>query len=62
METIKTFEKQFETCPECGSENLQNIEGYFEDGGYSQHVWCEDCGQKWWEIYTFSKTEVYKDE
>jgi hypothetical protein len=40
-------------CPTCGGDNLQTT-GFFKSRDnmkVENHVWCEDCGSHWDDIY-----------
>jgi len=43
-------------CPECGSEDLINMEHDIEDG-VAIKVGCENCDNYWWEVYAHSFSE-----
>ncbi len=55
--TDKTAPQPPEACPYCGA-SLEGSDCYgsFDVDGHqtSQEAWCPECGEKWYEEYTYS--------
>ena len=58
MGKIIKYYKQFEECPDCGSDALENAEEHYEDDTFTLTVECLECDNTWKEVYAFQHTEV----
>ena len=54
--------KQYDTCPHCGSDDLQNDE--FDWGGDVIHVpvVCQECGTTWTDVFEWKETLPPEEE
>jgi hypothetical protein len=51
------MEKKCEnTCPNCGSENIEWDDKEWNDSGCQQDAFCNDCECSFTECYEYSKT------
>ena len=44
-------------CPKCGKERIMGEYANWDGNEIWRTVYCQDCGFKWNEIYTFSHNE-----
>ena len=55
-------DKQFDECPYCNSENIEQTEYYRENGYFTIGFECQDCERDWNEGYIFEKTTLFQEE
>lgn len=51
--------KQLDCCPECGSEDMETGDEFYDDDGMHRvTIECISCGHKWVEVYQFLHNET----
>lgn len=54
--------KRYDTCNNCGSDRIQLLDLVIQGDMVRAILLCEHCGNKFYEIFTFSHTEFSEME